>query len=115
MEIIEELEPTRRGLYGGIVGYLDFAGNADTAIAIRTALVRAGVAVVQAGGGIVADSDPQAEDTETLNKARAVLSAVATAATLRIPGVDDCTAAAGLSPGLGTGADGCDPAVHGTR
>ena len=65
MEIIEELEPTRRGLYGGIVGYLDFAGNADTAIAIRTALVRDGVAYVQAGGGIVADSDPVAEDTET--------------------------------------------------
>jgi len=83
MEIIEELEPTRRGLYGGIVGYLDFAGNADTAIAIRTALVRDGVAYVQAGGGIVADSDPVAEDTECLNKARAVLSAVATATTLR--------------------------------
>ena len=86
MEIIEELEPTRRGLYGGIVGYLDFAGNADTAIAIRTALVRDGVAYVQAGAGIVADSDPPAEDTETLNKARAVLSAVATAATLAEPG-----------------------------
>jgi anthranilate synthase component 1 len=86
MEIIEELEPTRRGLYGGIVGYLDFAGNADTAIAIRTALVRDGVAYVQAGGGIVADSDPEAEDTECLNKARAVLSAVATAATLGPPG-----------------------------
>jgi anthranilate synthase component I len=115
MEIIEKLEPTRRGLYGGIVGYLDFAGNADTAIAIRTALVRDGVAFVQAGGGIVADSDPQAEDTETLNKARAVLSAVATAATLRTPGADDCTDAAGLSPGLGSGADGGDPAAHGTR
>ena len=85
MEIIEELEPTRRGLYGGIVGYLDFAGNADTAIAIRTALVRDGVAYVQAGGGIVADSDAEAEDTECLNKARAVLSAVATAATLAPP------------------------------
>jgi anthranilate synthase component 1 len=82
MEIIEELEPTRRGLYGGIVGYLDFAGDADTAIAIRTALIRDGVAYVQAGGGIVADSDPVAEDVECLNKARAVLSAVATAATL---------------------------------
>ncbi len=82
MQIIEELEPTRRGLYGGIVGYLDFAGDADTAIAIRTALVRDGTAFVQAGGGIVADSDPVAEDTECLNKARAVLSAVATAATL---------------------------------
>ena len=86
MEIIEELEPTRRGLYGGIVGYLDFAGNADTAIAIRTALVRDGVAYVQAGGGIVADSDPVAEDTECLNKARAVLCAVATATTLRAAG-----------------------------
>jgi anthranilate synthase component I len=86
MEIIEELEPTRRGLYGGIVGYLDFAGNADTAIAIRTALVRDGVAYVQAGGGIVADSDPVAEDNECLNKARAVLGAVATAATLRPAG-----------------------------
>ncbi|HEY1969078.1 MAG TPA: anthranilate synthase component I [Pseudonocardia sp.] len=85
MEIIEELEPTRRGLYGGIVGYLDFAGNADTAIAIRTALIRDGVAYVQAGGGIVADSDPVAEDTESLNKARAVLSAVATAHTVAVP------------------------------
>jgi anthranilate synthase component 1 len=94
MEIIEELEPTRRGLYGGIVGYLDFAGNADTAIAIRTALVRDGVAYVQAGGGIVADSDPVAEDEECLNKARAVLSAVATAATLAHP--------EGLTPGGGS-------------
>jgi len=85
MQVIDELEPTRRGLYGGIVGYLDFAGNADTAIAIRTALVRDGRAYVQAGGGIVADSDPEAEDTECLNKARAVLSAVATASTLRRP------------------------------
>jgi len=84
MEIIEELEPTRRGLYGGVVGYLDFAGDADTAIAIRTAMIRDGVAYVQAGAGIVADSDPAYEDTECLNKARAVLDAVATAATLRI-------------------------------
>ncbi|MEJ2870138.1 anthranilate synthase component I [Actinomycetospora sp. OC33-EN08] len=88
MEIIEELEPTRRGLYGGIVGYLDFAGDADTAIAIRTGLLRDGVAHVQAGGGVVADSDPVAEDTEATNKARAVLAAVATAATLRPPGPD---------------------------
>ena len=80
MEIIEELEPTRRGVYGGCVGYLDFAGDADTAIAIRTALLRDGVAYVQAGGGIVADSDPAAEDQESLNKAQAVLRAVATAA-----------------------------------
>ena len=82
MELIEELEPTRRGLYGGVVGYLDFAGDADTAIAIRTALMRDGVAYVQAGGGIVADSDPVAEDNECLNKARAVLSAIATAETM---------------------------------
>ncbi|PVZ11897.1 anthranilate synthase component I [Actinomycetospora cinnamomea] len=85
LEIIEELEPTRRGLYGGIVGYLDFAGDADTAIAIRTALLRDGVAHVQSGGGIVADSDPVAEDAECVNKARAVLAAVATADTLAAP------------------------------
>ncbi|MEU7477227.1 anthranilate synthase component I [Lentzea sp. NPDC042327] len=83
MELIEELEPTRRGLYGGVVGYFDFAGDADTAIAIRTALLRDGVAYVQAGGGIVADSDPLAEDNETLNKAGAVLAAIATAQTLK--------------------------------
>ncbi|WP_214407581.1 anthranilate synthase component I [Pseudonocardia lacus] len=98
MEIIEQLEPTRRGLYGGIVGYLDFAGNADTAIAIRTALVRDGVAYVQAGGGIVADSDPVAEDAECLNKARAVLSAVATAATLSEPAAAGRPAPPSLSP-----------------
>jgi anthranilate synthase component 1 len=83
MELIEELEPTRRGLYGGVVGYLDFAGDADTAIAIRTALVRDGVAYVQAGAGIVADSVASAEDTECVNKARAVLAAIATAETMR--------------------------------
>ncbi|KAA5831202.1 anthranilate synthase component I [Saccharopolyspora hirsuta] len=85
LELIEELEPTRRAQYGGVVGYLDFAGDADTAIAIRTALVRDGTAYVQAGGGIVADSDPVAEDQECLNKARAVLNAVATAETLSRP------------------------------
>ncbi|RMI43536.1 anthranilate synthase component I [Streptomyces triticirhizae] len=83
MEIIEELEPTRRGVYGGCVGYLDFAGDADTAIAIRTAVIRDGVAHVQAGAGVVADSDPVAEDTECANKAAAVLRAVATAGRLR--------------------------------
>jgi len=83
MEIIEELEPTRRGLYGGIVGYFGFGGDLDTAIAIRTALIRDGVAYVQAGGGVVADSDPAAEEQETVNKAAAVLSAIATAETLR--------------------------------
>ncbi|MFF8385399.1 anthranilate synthase component I [Streptomyces kanasensis] len=79
MQIIEELEPGRRGLYGGAVGYLDFAGDSDTAIAIRTALLRDGTAYVQAGAGVVADSDPVAEDTECRNKAAAVLRAVHTA------------------------------------
>jgi anthranilate synthase component I len=86
MEIIEELEPTRRGLYGGVVGYLDFTGDLDTAIAIRTALLRDGTAYVQAGAGIVADSDPAAEDAECRSKAAAVLQAVATAASLRPAG-----------------------------
>nr|WP_284709087.1 anthranilate synthase component I [Streptomyces hygroscopicus] len=76
LQIIEELEPSRRGLYGGCVGYLDFAGDSDTAIAIRTALLRDGTAYVQAGAGIVADSDPAAEDAECRNKAAAVLRAV---------------------------------------
>lgn len=76
LQIIEELEPTRRGLYGGCVGYLDFAGDSDTAIAIRTAVLRDGTAYVQAGAGVVADSDPAAEDTECRNKAAAVLRAV---------------------------------------
>jgi len=83
MEIIEELEPTRRGLYGGVVGYFGFGGDMDTAIAIRTAVVRDGVAYVQAGAGIVADSDPVAEDVECRNKAAAVLAAIAAAETLR--------------------------------
>ncbi|WEO98008.1 anthranilate synthase component I [Streptomyces sp. FXJ1.172] len=79
MQIIDELEPSRRGVYGGCVGYLDFAGDSDTAIAIRTALLRDGTAYVQAGAGIVADSDPVAEDQECRNKAAAVLRAVHTA------------------------------------
>jgi anthranilate synthase component 1 len=83
MEIIEELEPVRRGLYAGAVGYLGFAGDLDTAIAIRTALLRDGTAYVQAGAGIVADSEPEFEDTECLNKAAAVLGAIATAQTMR--------------------------------
>jgi anthranilate synthase component I len=86
MEIIESLEPTRRGLYGGVVGYVDVGGDLDMAIAIRTTVIRDGRAWVQAGGGIVADSDPQAEDTETRNKAAAVLAALATAETLRPAG-----------------------------
>jgi anthranilate synthase component 1 len=83
MEIIETLEPTRRGLYGGVIGYFGFGGDMDTAIAIRTALMRGGMAYVQAGAGIVADSDPRAEEIETRNKAAAVLSAIAAAETLR--------------------------------
>jgi anthranilate synthase component I len=79
MEIIDDLEVSRRGLYGGVVGYLDFAGDADAAIAIRTALLRDGVAYVQAGGGIVADSDPPTEDTESQNKAAAVVRAISVA------------------------------------
>lgn len=85
MEIIDDLEPTRRGLYGGCVGYLDFAGDMDTAIAIRTAVIRHDVAYVQAGAGIVADSDPQSEYEECRNKAMAVLRAVAVAQTVRSP------------------------------
>src|SRR5690349_11963656 len=83
MEIIEGLEPTRRGLYGGTVGYFGFAGDMDMAIAIRTALLRGGRAYVGAGGGIVADSDPAAEEPESRNKAAAVLAAIASAETLR--------------------------------
>lgn len=79
MEIIERLEPTRRGLYGGAIGYFDFAGNIDTCIAIRTAVIKDGKAHIQAGAGVVADSDPEAENQETLNKAAAVLTAVNTA------------------------------------
>ncbi|ODQ92961.1 anthranilate synthase component I [Mycolicibacterium holsaticum] len=85
MELIEEVEKTRRGLYGGVLGYLDFAGNADFAIAIRTALIRGGTAYVQAGGGVVADSNGPYEYTEAANKARAVLSAIAAAETLTEP------------------------------
>ena len=81
MELIDELEVSRRALYGGVVGYLDFAGDADAAIAIRTALLRDGVAYVQAGGGIVADSDPATEDQESQNKAAAVVRAISVAQT----------------------------------
>ena len=79
MEIIEELEPHRRGLYGGAIGYLDFTGNVDTCIAIRTALIYNGRAYVQAGAGVVADSIPESENQECLNKAAAVLGAVSAA------------------------------------
>ncbi len=80
MQIIDDLEPTKRGVYGGVVGYLDFSGNLDTAIAIRTMTVGPdGKASVQAGAGIVADSDPASENAECGDKAAAMLSAVAMA------------------------------------
>jgi anthranilate synthase component 1 len=75
MEIIDELEPTKRGIYAGAVGYLGFNGDMDVAIAIRTAVIKGGTLYVQAGAGIVADSVPQSEWIETRNKARAVLRA----------------------------------------
>ncbi|HMK98997.1 MAG TPA: anthranilate synthase component I [Acidimicrobiales bacterium] len=95
MQIIDDLEPTKRGVYGGIVGYIDFSGNLDTAIAIRTMVVTPdGKATVQAGAGIVADSDPVAEDRECVDKAAALLAAVPAARR------------AGLRPDTGTVAVG---------
>ncbi len=76
MEIIDELEPTRRGLYGGAVGYISFNGNMDTAIAIRTLLIKGKTAYLGVGGGIVADSVPKSEFEETMNKGRALLKAI---------------------------------------
>lgn len=84
MEIIEQLEPNRRGIYGGALGYLDFRGNIDTCIAIRTAVIQNGRAYVQAGAGVVADSQAAAENQECLNKAAAVLGAIEAANNLRI-------------------------------
>lgn len=83
LRLLDELEPHRRGIYGGVVGYLDFAGDMDMAIAIRSALVREGRAYVQAGGGIVADSVNATEAIETVNKAAAPLRAVHRAGSLR--------------------------------
>jgi anthranilate synthase component 1 len=85
MQIIESLEVARRGPYGGVVGYLDFAGDLDTAIAIRTAVLKDDHVWVQAGAGIVADSDPAAEDAECRAKAMAVLRAAAVAASMQAP------------------------------
>ncbi len=76
MEIIDELEPTRRGLYGGAILYLDFSGNLDSCIALRTLVAKGGRAYIQAGGGVVADSVPEREYQETINKARAVMAAL---------------------------------------
>ena len=75
MEIIDEVEPVKRNIYGGAVGYLGWNNNMDMAIAIRTAVVKDKVLHVQAGGGVVADSDPQMEWEETMNKARAIIRA----------------------------------------
>jgi anthranilate synthase component I len=82
MTIIEELEKSKRGVYGGCVGYFDFAGNIDTAIAIRSTVIKDSVAYVQAGAGVVADSVPESEDAECQAKAMAVLNAVAVANSL---------------------------------
>ena len=79
MEIIDELEPVKRGPYAGVVGYFDFSGNIDTAITIRTMLIKDGIASVQAGAGIVADSDPRLEYLECQNKAKALLVAIPSA------------------------------------
>ena len=76
MEIIDELENTRRGPYAGLVGYFSFSGNADTCINIRTIVIKGNTAYVQAGGGIVADSDPEKEYQETVNKAKATMKAI---------------------------------------
>jgi anthranilate synthase component I len=79
MEIIDELEPTRRGLYGGAVLYADFSGNLNACIAIRTMVARSRTAYLQAGAGIVADSVPASEYQESMNKAKALLKAIAMA------------------------------------
>jgi anthranilate synthase component 1 len=76
MEIIDELEPTRRGVYAGAILYLDFSDNLDSCIAIRTLVARSGKGYIQAGGGIVADSSPEGEFTETVNKSQALIKAI---------------------------------------
>jgi anthranilate synthase component 1 len=85
MEIIDELEPSKRGIYAGAVGYLGFNGDMDVAIALRTAVVKDNTLYVQAGAGIVADSIPDSEWQETQNKARAVLRA----AEMALDGLDE--------------------------
>jgi anthranilate synthase component 1 len=76
MEIIDEIEPHKRGPYGGAVGYFDFTGDMDTCIALRTLVLKNGRIYIQAGAGIVADSVPEMEYRETMNKARAMLKAI---------------------------------------
>jgi anthranilate synthase component 1 len=80
MEIIDEQEPTKRGVYAGAILYADFSGNLDSCIAIRTLVAQGGRGYIQAGGGIVADSEPEREYEETLNKARALVRALELAA-----------------------------------
>lgn len=89
LEIIDEIEPTRRGIYGGTIGYFDFAGNLDMAIAIRTGVLRNGIAHIQAGAGIVADSVPEMEERECSMKAAAVVRAVSTGAALKSPKIGE--------------------------
>jgi anthranilate synthase component 1 len=89
MEIIDELESVRRGVYAGAIGYFSYTGNTDTAIALRTLLIKNNRVYVQAGGGVVADSDPGAEFEESVNKARAMIRALNAAREFE-------TAAAGL-------------------
>ena len=76
MQIIDEVEPQKRGPYGGAVGYIDFTGNMDTCIALRTLVIQGKTAYIQAGGGVVYDSDPGSEYEETLSKARGLLKAI---------------------------------------
>jgi anthranilate synthase component 1 len=76
MEIIDELEPTRRGPYAGAVGYFDYRGNMDTCITLRTMVICHGKVYIQAGAGLVADSDPASETMETVNKAKALMAAI---------------------------------------
>ena len=91
MQLIDVLEPVKRGPYAGVVGYVDFSGNLDTAIAIRTMFVGAHGASFQAGAGVVADSDPDLEDLECLNKAAALLAAVPAARRMTASSVDQAT------------------------
>jgi anthranilate synthase component 1 len=85
MEIIDEIEPHKRGPYGGAVGYFDFTGDMDTCIALRTLVLRNGRIYIQAGAGIVADSVPEMEYRETMNKARAMLKAIHIAESQLLP------------------------------
>jgi anthranilate synthase component 1 len=82
MEIIDELEPVKRGLYGGALGYIDFSGNMDTCIVIRTIIYHEGMAIIQSGAGIVADSVPSREYNESVQKATAPFNAIKNAAVI---------------------------------